>query len=137
MDQGEKGERGQRGKNGFGWSQAIVYLACFAAVGYSYWVNHNNIDQIKTERTERTNQSCNISERKQQGDVRSLKLTYDYLVSLTPEQAREPLNALIYRELPRAEKEARLDDAPSFCDEPGIGLPEPDPKVPERPQALK
>jgi hypothetical protein len=35
--------------------------------------------------------------------------------------------------LSTTEAEARMDDAPPFCDDEGIGLPEPDPVVPPRP----
>jgi hypothetical protein len=139
-DHGQKGEQGERGEQGFGFtkvrSQGIVYLVCFLAIGYAWYTNHEGIERIEAERAERTNQSCNISERKQAEDIRKLRLTYGYLASLNPRQRRQPLNALIFQQLSRYESEARLDDAPAFCDVKGVGRPEPDPKFPKRPKSL-
>ena len=114
----------------------IGWAAAAGAMVYGLTSNQDAIRAIERERIERTNQSCDITERKQADDVRKLRNTYDYLVGLTPRQRRTALNAAIIRQLPRTEEEARRDDAPAFCDEPGVGLPEPDPKLPRRPKSL-
>lgn len=92
--------------------------------------------KLEHEAIQRRNASCQITERDQRDEVRSLEVTYDYLVGLTDKQRQTPLNKLIIKELPRAESEAKRDNAPKYCDEPGVGLPEPDKKVPERPEGL-
>lgn len=110
--------------------------------------------QIEREGTRRRDQICLRDEREHLNAVNGLKLTYRYLGSLTQEQRRDPINALLLDQLPRTELEAKTDSAPPFCDQPGvkaerryrlgkpggkppIGLPEPDPKIPKRPAALK
>jgi hypothetical protein len=137
---GDRGQRGPRGFRGFGFrvarSPALVYFACFVAIGYSFWTNHNAINQIQEESKGRRDQSCHISESTHKADVEQLQRTYDYLVNLTPRQKRSAINRAVLANLPNVEHAARLDPAPPFCDEPGIGLPEPDPVLPKRPKAL-
>lgn len=91
--------------------------------------------KIQSEGRERRSQSCLSSEGKHLDEVNQLKRTYGYL-----ERNREHLNvglaAEIMRVLPETERHAMHDAAPAFCDEPGIGLPEPDPKIPKRPAFL-
>ena len=134
------GPRGPRGPRGFGFlrarSQSLVYFACFAAIGYSYMANRENIDRIEAEGVERRDQSCDISEAKHKADVVQLERTYAYLLSLSPREKRSSINRAVLANLPNVEREARLDPAPSFCDEPGVGLKEPDPKIPARPPNL-
>jgi hypothetical protein len=93
--------------------------------------------KLEDEGANRRDQSCELFESAHLADVEGLRRTYGYLVELTPEQAAEPINRLLIRLLPEAEREARKDRAPEYCDEPRIGLPEPDPVVPERPAALR
>jgi hypothetical protein len=69
--------------------------------------------------------------------VRALRKTYLYLEQLKPAERRTTLNRFILHKLPSVEREARTDQAPGFCDEPGIGLPEPDPRIPQRPKGLR
>lgn len=108
--------------------------------------NKAAVAQIEAEGADRRNQNCEILERQHAETVRSLKLTYDYLAGLTPAQRQEPLNKLLITQLPQTEKQARIDQAPAYCDEPGaaaeakgadpVGLPEPDPVIPKRPEVL-
>lgn len=113
------------------------------------------IAQIAREGAERRDDSCRKDERLHLEQVTRLRRTYEYLAALTPKQRREPINAAVLRFLPQTERDARVDPAPDFCDEPGekaealwyrtkgrqgappVGLREPDPVVPERPAALK
>lgn len=102
--------------------------------------------KIDEEGVERRDQICLSAEREHLRDVNQLKATYKYLLSLTPEDARSSLNRTITLQLPQTEERANTDVAPSFCDEPGalaekkgarpVGLPEPDPVIPERPAAV-
>jgi hypothetical protein len=94
---------------------------------------------IRAENRERRDQACAISERKQASDILKLERTYAYLLR-QPREAFEEKNSLpseVVRALPQSEEEARTDDAPPFCDEPGIGLREPDMKVPARPAKFR
>lgn len=85
----------------------------------------------------RVDESCKISERGHLEDVRQLRQTYRYLLQLTPAERQQPLNRFIIGQLPRTEREARTDNAPSYCDRAGVGLPEPDPVIPKRPKRLR
>jgi hypothetical protein len=114
----------------------VVASAAFFAAVVLFALVMNVINEAEMERAERTDAACAINEGKQADDIRSLKLTYEYVLSLTARQRREPINALIIRELPRVRQDATTDDAAPFCDEPGVGLKEPDPKVPPIPKGL-
>lgn len=103
-----------------------------------------SIIQIEKEGRERRDQSCRIDERKQRADVQKLVQTYDFLTKLTPEQLNEArsghgdlLNRAAVANLAQTEREALEDDAAPFCDEEGVGLPEPDTRIPARPDVLK
>jgi hypothetical protein len=93
---------------------------------------------IRAENRERRDQSCAISERKQATDIKKLRQTYAYLHRKRREgRLGEDLPREVIRALPRSEAEAHEDDAPPFCDEKGIGLPEPDPVIPSRPREFR
>ena len=94
------------------------------------------VRQIEAESRARRDQSCRISEETHKDDVDSLRRTYKYLLDLTPRQKQTTFNRALLANLPNVERKARQDPAPPFCDEPGIGLPEPDPVVPKRPKSL-
>jgi hypothetical protein len=91
--------------------------------------------QIHEEGKVRRDQTCVIFERKHKTDVEKLTRTYDYLQRQPDSAFRDPtsLPNEVIRSLSTTEAEARMDDAPPFCDDEGIGLPEPDPVVPPRP----
>jgi hypothetical protein len=94
------------------------------------------VEQIRKEGRERRGQYCLPSERGHLEATQDLQRRYDYLLSLTPAEKRMTLNEFVLRDIPRVEAEARADQAPDFCDEPGLGLPEPDPVIPKRPAAI-
>jgi DNA-binding transcriptional MerR regulator len=81
-------------------------------------------------------QNCSKFEEEHLQDVTQLRDTYDYLSQLTPAQKAESINAYVLSRLPETEARAKKDKAPKYCDEPGFGRPEPDPKIPERPEGL-
>lgn len=91
--------------------------------------------RLQAEAKQRRDQSCTIQEKKQLADIVQLQQTYRFL--LDPESKKNGLYGPVLIALPRTESEAREDDAPDFCDDPGVGLPEPDTKVPPRPTAIK
>jgi outer membrane murein-binding lipoprotein Lpp len=104
----------------------------------------------EAEGRERRDQQCELFERQHLDDVKQLRGTYKYLLRLPPSELRaptNPLNEAVILQLRETERAATRDSAPDFCDEPGadaerrgaepVGLPEPDPKVPRRPAALK
>ncbi len=108
----------------------IASLVALGLSGVGFW-------RIDNESRGRRDQSCRQSEAKHQADVNELKRTYRFLTNPKKRALLGPgLARLIILTLPAREREARVDPAPPFCDEPGIGLPEPDPKIPERPKGL-
>jgi hypothetical protein len=128
----------------------IATFAMFYALTSSHTRSKENatlLARLVTERNARIDEDCLIFERKQKTDVDTLKQTYAYLENLTAEQLKDPLSRAVLAGLPRTEAEAKLDDAPDYCDKPGaaaeakgakpIGLPEPDSVVPKRPASLK
>ena len=93
------------------------------------------------ERTIRSDQACELFETDHLQDVQSLGATYKYLAQLTPEERNQALNRFILLQLPQTEQQALVDRAPEYCDETtptgdDVGLPEPDPVVPDRPAKL-
>lgn len=90
-------------------------------------------DKLAMESKGRRDQACLRDETAHKRDVRQLRQTYKFLAA--PPPSLRDLVPLIVAQLPRTEQEAE-DKAPAFCDEPGIGLPEPDPVIPRRPRAL-
>jgi hypothetical protein len=80
--------------------------------------------------------NCLQFERDHLRDVDQLRQTYAYLEQLRPGEFEQPINRFIVARLSETETAARTDTAPDYCDEPGLGRPEPDPVVPERPAYL-
>lgn len=112
------------------WVALVTSLLALVSIPLLY-------DKISDEGKGRRDQSCRQSEAKHLADVQELRRTYRFLTD--PAKRRllgRGLARLIILTLPQREREARVDPAPPFCDEPGIGLPEPDPTVPKRPQGL-
>lgn len=98
---------------------------------------------IQKEGAERRSQNCTTFEGAHRQEVDRLNQTYAYILKLTPAERRTTLNRTVIAGVPRLETEASSDSdnegvlVPSYCDEPGVGLPEPDPIVPKRPAKLK
>lgn len=92
--------------------------------------------KIQLESKNRRDQACLRDESSHLDDVRALGQTYRYLEQLKPSERKQTINVFILRNLPQTEQKARHDSAPDFCDEPGIGLREPDPVLPPRPAGL-
>lgn len=104
------------------------------AVGIVVFSNRDAIDAIKTETAERVDQSCRITERRYQAEVRRLEVTYRFL----REHPDSELVAPILQDLPATEREVRLAHPPEFCAKPGVGVPHGRiPAVPVRPKFLR
>jgi hypothetical protein len=113
-----------------------------------------NAKAVEREGVERRNQICLSDEREHLNEVQQLKNTYLYLVNLPDSEVSSTFNRFIISQVPKTEDEAKIDTAPDFCDKPGakaekdwretdgkkgappVGLPEPDPVVPERPDKV-
>jgi hypothetical protein len=113
---------------------AYVFIA--VAAGYGQAQDAHRRNDLKKETTERLDQSCTIFEQQHLEDVIQLAKTYQYLDNLSVQQRTEGLNVFIIKDLPETEKKAKTDSAPDFCDEPNLGLPEPDPTLPTKPAWL-
>lgn len=90
--------------------------------------------KIQNESQERRHQICLRDEREHLKDVHRLQETYRFLVD--PPAALWDLRTVVRAQLSRTESDAR-DRAPQFCDDPEVGLPEPDPVIPSRPKSLR
>ena len=104
---------------------ALIFTTVYLFVGF--------LNEVEGRR----DQTCTIFERAQARDVRRLKDTYAYLVKLPQDERGDSINIAIRASLRNLEAEAKTDDAPKFCDEPGVGEKEPDPRIPRRPKSLK
>lgn len=122
------------------WAALVIGLLAVTVslVGLFHQSRDLSAEQQQRQRDSvaRIDQSCALAEQKQKDDVHQLRETYGYLVrhrdSLDRGLAKE-----IVRALPEAEHRAQQDDAPPYCDEPNVGLPEPDLPIPPRPTFLR
>lgn len=83
-----------------------------------------------------TSQFCGLAEGVQLEHVHTLERTYDYLGKLEREDLTLTINRVVLANLAEQEREAHRDTAPGICDHFGLGLPEPDHAVPERPDTV-
>lgn len=117
-------------------------MLALVLAGASIMLSAYLFSRLATEGAERRDQSCEQFEGDHLADVKRLKRTYAYLDKLPREEWGKPITVAIVQQLPELEEQARKDSAPEFCDEPGakaeargedpVGLPEPDPDVPDR-----
>lgn len=101
----------------------VAVLLCFVALALVY-------NGLRNESNARFDQACTTWEQDNYDQVRRLSDTYKFLDQLRPHEYTSTLTKFAITNLPRTVAEARADDAPPKCDEPGFGRPEPDPKVP-------
>lgn len=114
----------------------LAWVLVFGTIIFVAVTGANQRAQIDKESDARADQACQLFEQSHYNDVQQLKQTYAYLKQLSPEERKQPLNRFIIVRLPITEKQASKDTAPEFCDQPGLGRPEPDPVVPKRPANL-
>lgn len=126
-------------RNGFLRKLAMtaVIVSLLTAAGTTYlWFN------IVKESKERRNQTCRVFESAHKQEVDDLNGAYRYLAKAPPPEQGTTLYKLVLSNLKKLELQAKSDQdqegwiVPAYCDEPGVGLPEPDPKVPQRPAGL-
>jgi hypothetical protein len=111
------------------WGRDLVTFIAVALAVWSVWAG-------QSETKNRIDQLCTVQETKQKSDVDALAQTYRYLAGLSGDELSQSLNKAVLAGLPRVIREAETDDAPRYCDDPGVGLPEPDPKLPKRPKNI-
>jgi hypothetical protein len=112
--------------------------------------------QLEREGRARRSATCRSFEGNHRQEVQeldraydSLARTYGYIDGLSAAERKQGINAAIVAALPRQETETRrLEDVarndqyqlgeyvPAYCDEPNVGLPEPDPKLPKPPRIV-
>lgn len=108
-----------------------------AAYGLQQGRAHDSktLARVAREGDERRDQTCRLFEKQADESVRQLVQTYRFLLALTPAQRMEPLARFVLANLSKAEAQAHVP-APVYCDAPGVGLPEPNPRIPVRPPSL-
>lgn len=94
--------------------------------------NRSFIKAINRESIARRDESCRYFERQEAIAVRQIRRTYKFLDGLTSAERRSSLTRAIVLGLPDQYRQAQADKAPSYCDDPRIGLPEPGPKLPKQ-----
>jgi hypothetical protein len=118
------------------WGFVLMFATSIATAYYGWQAQvdrDHDFEHFLAVAAERRDQSCVADEREHKDNVDALKRTYLALDSpTTREQLGPGLVRLIVQMLPQAESAARTDQAPKYCDEPGVGLPEPDPRPPDR-----
>lgn len=104
------------------WGRDAVTAVAVGLAVFAVARTEATVGRLDRESKQRQDQSCRITEAKQQADVDALEQTYMYLASLSSRQLAEPLNRTILASLPRTIRDAQLDDAPAYCRRPGVGL---------------
>ncbi len=162
--QGERGERGRRGQSAFGLNQLLVYLACFAAIFYTFMVNKDQNEETqklaqKTEQISKNNrkailltqaegiarrdQTCRGWEQAHATEVRDLERSYEFYEDPPPELAALSKSPFAAASLMEDVRDAKNDRdgygqfVPPYCDKRGVGSKEPDPALPKQPPAVK
>lgn len=120
------------------WGRDLLTALAVAAATYSVFTTQNTVDKIEAEGNDRRNQTCTILETQERADVEALRRTYEYLSGLSPKELGESLNRAVLAQLPRTVRDAETPNAPPYCDEPNVGLPEPrgGVKLPDPPKNL-
>jgi hypothetical protein len=114
----------------------IIATFSVAIAAYAVWGIQNEADV-------RRSQTCESFESAYAEQIRRLENTYVFLTLPGIKERSPDLYALALRELTALETAARKDSdpfgprVPDYCDDEGVGLPEPDPKVPRRPADLR
>lgn len=114
------------------WQRLGRDVVTMFAVGLAAW----SVFVVQGEGARRRDQTCRLFERQAATAVDRLTQTYAYLARLTPEQRREPINVAVIAQLRTTEQDAKTSAAPTYCDEAGVGLPEPNRRIPKRPSSL-
>ena len=118
--------------------RAPIILASFALVlsAASCLLAVVLFSTIADESRERRAQNCIVFERACEIEVKRLSNTYRYLLDIGMDERNSALNVAIAAQLPDLEQRVRTIAPPHYCDDPGVGLPEPSPSIPKRPKGL-
>jgi hypothetical protein len=116
------------------WARDFIVVVAIALSLWSTYLSHQQVKQVKQESTERRDQTCVIFERQAQAAVDQVVATYKYIAGLKPHELAEPLNQAVLAQLPQTVANANNSEAPPYCDQPGVGLPEPNPQLPNPPR---
>lgn len=128
------------------WAFILVAAAAIYSNIQLYQITKTNrdiISQAAADTRERRNQACTGSEATHKQEVIDLERSYRFYKD-PPQEFRNLLaNPLFKKSFLEAERAAIQDGdqygefVSKFCDDPGIGLPEPDPTIPERPDYIE
>ena len=123
----------------------IVAIAAIVSYKQAYQAGQDAkqaITRIAEEGKERRGQICLSFETTHLNEVQRLTDTYRFLRNLPESERDTTLTKAIVQNLPQLERDAKSDQdsdgifVPGYCDDKGVGLPEPDPVVPERPKEV-
>lgn len=127
-------------------SRRLSLILTALTIGYTTFVfaqADEALDKVEAEATglikeaeARRDQTCVIFEREWHADVRRLANTYAYLRTISEEDRDDALYVTIVRLLPQTEEAVRLGKPPEYCDPRDVGLSEPYPEIPSRPDSL-
>ncbi len=95
----------------------------------SAWLYSQTVGEVAV----RVDQTCRIFEQNHRSSVSRYKSSLDYLVKLPPAERNQGINRAVLKNLPVLRQETLRDKAPAYCNEPGVGLPGPEPSVPRDP----
>lgn len=134
-------------KQGFAWLFAVLGAAF--VLGSSTYASvvardaaataKDTVTRLTSESTERRSQTCATFETQYVEEVRKVRDTYAYVAGLPQQDRTSFLNRTIVKAVPEIERNARSESdasgvkVPAFCNERGVGLPEPSPPPPSRP----
>ena len=90
------------------------------------------LERSTDEGIERRDQTCRSLERQEESAIKRVRRTYAYLGELPVADRGSNLTKAIIRGLPEQYTEAQESAAPVFCNDPGVGLREPGPKLPKK-----
>jgi hypothetical protein len=143
--QGTQGTQGKRGPMGaLGRWQLLIYLALVAVFLYGLHQSSQASEEARdaamatkrqaqiTDRAnaQRRSENCIRFEREEASAIKQLKATYSYLDDTDPRET-PGLRRQIIKGLPATYEEALAKRAPSYCNAPKVGLPEPGPVFPK------
>lgn len=126
-----------------GWR--ILLLAAMALATLSILFSVLLYSKAESESVKRIDQNCTLFEYDHKSDVNAYQLSLDryrdtikFLDKYKNEPSQRVLITAVKEGLPKQRvdlakdrKRALHDTAPSYCDEPNVGLPEPDPRIPK------
>lgn len=118
------------------WRVTVGIAVVVVSVVLGFYGVARVLSQVSKEGHQRRDQTCLLFESQHLKDVRQLAATYRYLEGLSPRERTQGINPTVIAMLPQTEADARASAAPVYCDAPGVGLPEPNPRIPARPPGL-